>query len=137
MSGCGLQVDEYATLARGVTTGALVGNGRDDAGAGAGAGGGCCLLVAGGLLAGCCCCCCWVLLAAWEGGDDDRVVGKQLTILCAPPGAGSSLYLRLTSGACDCDIVIITVTSVVSRNRLARPARFGRGCGWDAVAQPA
>lgn len=62
---------------------------------------------------------------------------SKLTILCAAPGAGSSLYLRLTSGACDCDIVIITDTSVVSRNRLARPARFGRGCrsGCSSVAQ--
>ena len=40
---------------------------------------------------------------------------RTLTILCTAPGAGSYLYLRLTSGACDCDIVIITRCGVEER----------------------
>jgi hypothetical protein len=32
--------------------------------------------------------------------------GSRLTIFCAAPGAGSSLYFRALSGARDCDIVI-------------------------------
>ena len=79
----------------------------------------------------CCCCCCWGR-ATGDGGSRDATEGgrqgteaeAKLTILCAAPGAGSSLYLRALSGASDCDIVILAGCGV-SRNRLGP----GRGEG--------
>jgi len=44
---------------------------------------------------------------AWSGGRTEQgAKQKQLTILSGATGAGSSLYFRALSGACDCDIVI-------------------------------
>jgi hypothetical protein len=70
-----------------------------------------------------------------------RVVeqGAQLTIFCAAPGAGSSLYFRGLSWACDCDIVIITALGAAEQAGCegvrARATRVQLGCSDAAGMQ--
>jgi hypothetical protein len=58
----------------------------------------------------------WTRWGQAAGGCGARQQGRQLTSFCAAPGAGSSLYFRGLSGACDCDIVI----TVLGGSRMGR-----------------
>lgn len=74
--------------------------------------------------------CCWTRTGRCEWEDEQ---GAQLTIFfCAATGAGSSLYFRGLSGACDCDIVMMTASGAETNRR---PVRRGPGRRRTRVAE--